>query len=88
MNIICDKENVRIDKYLSELDSVDLTRAKIQKLIKTGNIKVNGNEVKESYKTSLEDNIEINIVKEVLSARNRLIWFGADFYCLGVVGRC
>ena len=64
MNIICDKENVRIDKYLSELDSVDLTRAKIQKLIKTGNIKVNGNEVKESYKTNLEDNIEINIVKE------------------------
>ena len=64
MNIVCDKENVRIDKYLSELDSVDLTRAKIQKLIKTGNIKVNGNEVKESYKINLNDNIEINIVKE------------------------
>ena len=64
MNIICDKENIRIDKYLSELDSVDLTRAKIQKLIKTGNIKVNDKEVKESYKVNLEDNIEINVVEE------------------------
>ena len=64
MNIVCDKENVRIDKYLSELDSVDLTRAKIQKLIKTGNIKVNNKEVKESYKVNLDDNIEINIIKE------------------------
>ena len=64
MNIICDKENIRIDKYLSELDSVDLTRAKIQKLIKTGNIKVNDKEVKESYKVNLDDNIEINIIKE------------------------
>ena len=64
MNIICDKENIRIDKYLSELDSVDLTRAKIQKLIKTGNIKVNDKEVKESYKVSIDDNIEINVVEE------------------------
>ena len=64
MNIISDKENIRIDKYLSELDSIDLTRAKIQKLIKTGNITVNGKEVKESYKINLEDNIEINVVKE------------------------
>lgn len=64
MNIICDKENIRIDKYLSELDSVDLTRSKIQKLIKTGNIKVNGQEVKESYKICLNDNIEINVVEE------------------------
>ena len=64
MNIISDKENIRIDKYLSELDSVDLTRAKIQKLIKTGNIKVNDKEVKESYKVNLEDNIEINVIEE------------------------
>ena len=64
MNIISDKENIRIDKYLSELDSIDLTRAKIQKLIKTGNIKVNDKEVKESYKINLDDNIEINVVKE------------------------
>ena len=34
MEIICDKEKVRIDKYLSEIDELSLTRAKIQKLIK------------------------------------------------------
>ena len=64
MNIISDKENIRIDKYLSELDSTHLTRAKIQKLIKTNNITVNGKEVKESYKINLNDNIEINVVEE------------------------
>ena len=64
MNIISDKEGIRIDKYLSELEDLDLTRAKIQKLIKTNNITVNGNEVKESYKVNLNDNIEINIIKE------------------------
>ena len=64
MNIISDKENIRIDKYLSELDSVNLTRAKIQKLIKTGNIKVNNKEVKESYKVNIDDSIEINVVEE------------------------
>ena len=64
MNIICDKENIRIDKYLSELDSASLTRTKIQKLIRTGNIKVNDKEVKESYKVSINDNIEINVVEE------------------------
>ena len=64
MNIICDKENIRIDKYLSELEELDLTRAKIQKLIKTGNIKVNDKEVKESYKININDNIDINIIKE------------------------
>ena len=64
MNIISDKENIRIDKYLSELDMLNLTRSKIQKLIKTGNIKVNDKEVKESYKICLNDNIEINVVEE------------------------
>ena len=64
MNIICDKENIRIDKYLSELEDLDLTRAKIQRLIKTGNIRVNEKEVKESYKINLNDNIEINVVEE------------------------
>ena len=64
MNIICDKENIRIDKYLSEFEDLDLTRAKIQKLIKAGNIRVNDKEIKESYKVNLNDSIEINIVKE------------------------
>ena len=64
MEIICDQEKVRIDKYLSEIDDLDLTRAKIQKLIKTGNIKVNNKEIKESYKVCLNDKIDITIVDE------------------------
>lgn len=64
MIIISDKEDVRIDKYLSEIDSLELTRSKIQKLIKTGNIKVNNEEVKESYKLCLDDEISITIVSE------------------------
>ena len=64
MEIICDQEKVRIDKYLSEIDDLDLTRAKIQKLIKTGNIKVNNKDVKESYKVCLDDKIDITIVDE------------------------
>ena len=64
MEIICDREKVRIDKYLSEIDELSLTRAKIQKLIKTGNIKVNGKEIKESYKTNIDDKIDITVVDE------------------------
>ena len=64
MEIICTKEKVRIDKYLSEIDELSLTRAKVQKLIKTGNILVNGKEVKESYKTNINDKIDITIIKE------------------------
>ena len=64
MEIICDQEKIRIDKYLSEIDDLDLTRAKIQKLIKTGNITVNGKEIKESYKVNLDDKINITIVDD------------------------
>ena len=64
MEIICTIEKVRIDKYLSEIDELSLTRAKVQKLIKTGNILVNGKEVKESYKTNINDKIDITIIKE------------------------
>ena len=64
MKIICDQEKIRIDKYLSEIDDLDLTRAKIQKLIKTGNITVNGKEIKESYKVNLDDKINITIVDD------------------------
>ena len=64
MEIICDQEKIRIDKYLSEIDDLDLTRAKIQKLIKTGNITVNDKEIKESYKVNLDDKINITIVDD------------------------
>jgi len=53
-----EKENVRIDNYLSEV--LDISRSKIQKLIKQGKILVNGNEVSNSYITKLNDDVEIN----------------------------
>ena len=57
-------ENIdkRIDTYLSEIEEVDLTRSKIQSLIKSGNILVNGKLIKNSYKLEKDDEIEINYV--------------------------
>ena len=61
--IISDVEGKRIDSYLSSLD-INLTRAKIQKLIDTENILVNGKKIKNSYKVNLNDEITINVVEE------------------------
>ena len=47
----------RIDKYLC--DNTEYTRSKIQKMIESGNILVNGNKTKDSYKLKENDNIEI-----------------------------
>ena len=41
MKIICDVDNERIDSFLSKNEELDLTRAKIQSLIKSKNILVN-----------------------------------------------
>ena len=46
MEIIVDKNDVRIDSYLSEL--TDYSRSKIEKLIKNKDITVNDKEVKKS----------------------------------------
>ena len=54
----------RIDQYLSRLDDIGLTRSKIQFLIKTNNILVNGKETKNSYKLEPSDIIDITFVKE------------------------
>ena len=51
-------EGKRIDSYLSSLN-LDLTRAKIQKMIENGNILVNGKKIKSSYKTNMGDVISI-----------------------------
>ena len=47
--MIVDINNIgkRIDKYLC--DNTEYTRSKIQKMIETGNILVNGNKVKDSF---------------------------------------
>ncbi|MBR4262083.1 MAG: RluA family pseudouridine synthase [Bacilli bacterium] len=55
--MICNKDNIRIDIYLSE--ELDLSRSKVQKLIKDNKILVNGNPINNSYKTKLDDEIEV-----------------------------
>ena len=57
-----DNENVRIDKYIA--DKTDYTRSKIQKLINSGNVVVNGKVVKANYKVSLDDEIIITLEEE------------------------
>lgn len=54
------EEKIRIDKYLS--DNTEFTRNKIQKLIDSDNVLVNGKSVKSSYKVSNDD--EITIIDE------------------------
>ena len=60
-------KNIRIDKYLS--DNTDLTRSKIQKLIDDENILVNGKNIKNSYKVSNNDEIDINLVEEEIDIK-------------------
>ncbi|MBO6195493.1 MAG: RluA family pseudouridine synthase [Bacilli bacterium] len=67
--IVEGSSNDRIDSYLSNNEEVDLTRAKIQNLIKTNNILVNGKEVKNSYKVVDGDEIEINYIEEELDVK-------------------
>ncbi|MBP3766539.1 MAG: RluA family pseudouridine synthase [Bacilli bacterium] len=56
MEIIADKENVRIDNYLSE--KLNLSRSKVSKMIKDCKVLVNGKTVKTSYLLKLNDSIE------------------------------
>lgn len=52
------KDEERLDKAISKLEP-DISRETIQKMIKLGNILVNGKEVKPSYKTIVGDEISI-----------------------------
>ena len=64
MEYIVSKENAgeRIDKLLSNINE-DYTRAYIQKLLEDGNITVNGEIVKPSYKVKIDDEIFITDVE-------------------------
>jgi 23S rRNA pseudouridine1911/1915/1917 synthase len=62
--IVSDSNNERIDKYIFDNEDMDLTRSKIQNLIKTGNVLVNNKETKNSYIVQDGDEIDITIVEE------------------------
>ena len=53
-----EEKEIRLDSYLSE--KLDLSRSKIQKLIKDELVTVNGKKVNSSYKVKLDDQIEVN----------------------------
>ena len=56
------KNDIRIDKYLSNV--TELSRNKIQKLIKNGNILVNGEVINSNYKVNVNDKIVIKEFEE------------------------
>ena len=58
--LVVDEENIRLDSYIAKKYN-KLSRTMIQKLIEEGNILVNGNKKKLSYKVSLDDEITINV---------------------------
>lgn len=58
-----DTQNIRLDKVITILNP-DLSRSMIQKMLDDGNILVNGKQEKASYKTKLNDKVE---VKEVIA---------------------
>ena len=58
MRLVVNNEEIRIDKYLSE--ELDYSRETITKMIKDGFILVNGKQIKPSYKTNLNDVIEVD----------------------------
>ena len=55
--MVVEKENVRIDVYLSS--ELDLSRSKVQKLIKDEKVLVNGKVISNNYKTKIGDSIEV-----------------------------
>ena len=58
MEVKVEKNNIRIDKYLNE--ELDISRSKIQKLIKDDRILVNGKNISSSYTVKENDLIEIS----------------------------
>ena len=68
MKYIIDENNIniRIDACIANIDE-DITRSYAKILLEDGSVLVNGQSVKASYKTKLNDNIEINIKKPKLT---------------------
>ena len=55
---VVEKEGTRLDSFLAE--KLDVSRSKIQKLVKEGLVTVNGKSVNSSYSIKLDDEIEVN----------------------------
>lgn len=56
--LVVEEENIRLDQYISS--KLDISRSKIQKLLKQDKIKVNGNSEKSSYLVKENDIIDID----------------------------
>ena len=64
MRLVASSDFDRLDSFL--ISSIDKSRSKIQSMIKSGNIRVNGNVVKPSYCVHIDDVIEIDDVEETI----------------------
>ncbi len=69
ITIVSDKENERIDVYISgHLE--EMSRSAVQKLIADGNITVNDKKIKANYKVKIDDSIRIILPEpEILDVR-------------------
>lgn len=77
--------DIRIDKYL--IDLLNISRSKIQKLIDSNNIKVNGKDIKNSYIVRVDDEIIVNDIienNEILPEKMDLDIIYEDEYLLVV----
>lgn len=60
--ITSDINNIRIDSYL--MDKLDISRSKVQKMLKDNKVSVNGKIVKPSYKVNIGDVIDYELINE------------------------
>ena len=67
MKIVVENNGDRLDSFL--ISKVDMSRSKVQSMIKNGNIVVNGVTVKPSYIVKANDIVEVEIVSDpIMSA--------------------